>query len=165
MGTILVPLFTHYRPAAPLVQAAYAEGLRIIVSRARFSAPPMPKYLISIWPTVRQFRDGPVSAAYFLIVAITGAHVVLYFWGVRNVLASSQSVREHHAGLHSFRSMRRMEARRRKARALWSASAGLGDAHELAMKSDLTSTRSMQFRQTRRDESIQRTICTHSARC
>jgi hypothetical protein len=27
MGTILVPLFTHYRPAAPLVQAAYAEGL------------------------------------------------------------------------------------------------------------------------------------------
>ena len=30
-----------------------------------------------------------------------------------------ESVREHHAGLHSFRSMRRMEARRRKARALW----------------------------------------------
>ena len=28
-------------------------------------------------------------------------------------------VREHHAGLHSFRSMRRMEASRRKARALW----------------------------------------------
>jgi argininosuccinate lyase len=28
MGTILVPLFTHYRPAAPLVQAAYAEGLQ-----------------------------------------------------------------------------------------------------------------------------------------
>jgi hypothetical protein len=28
MGTILVPLFTHYRPAPPLVQAAYAEGLR-----------------------------------------------------------------------------------------------------------------------------------------
>jgi hypothetical protein len=27
MGTILVPLFAHYRPAAPLVQAAYAEGL------------------------------------------------------------------------------------------------------------------------------------------
>jgi hypothetical protein len=30
-----------------------------------------------------------------------------------------ESVREHHAGLHSFRSMRRMEASRRKARALW----------------------------------------------
>ena len=30
-----------------------------------------------------------------------------------------ESVREHHAGLHSFRSMRRMEARRRKASALW----------------------------------------------
>lgn len=30
-----------------------------------------------------------------------------------------ESVREHHAGLHSFRNMRRMEARRRKARALW----------------------------------------------
>src|SRR5260370_26341504 len=29
MGTILVPLFTHYRPAAPLVQAAYAGGLPI----------------------------------------------------------------------------------------------------------------------------------------
>ena len=28
MGTILVPLFAHYRPAAPLVQAAYAEGLQ-----------------------------------------------------------------------------------------------------------------------------------------
>jgi hypothetical protein len=28
MGTILVPLFAHYRPAAPPVQAAYAEGLR-----------------------------------------------------------------------------------------------------------------------------------------
>jgi hypothetical protein len=27
MGTILVPLFAHYRSAAPLVQAAYAEGL------------------------------------------------------------------------------------------------------------------------------------------
>jgi len=27
MGTILVPLFAHYRPTAPLVQAAYAEGL------------------------------------------------------------------------------------------------------------------------------------------
>ena len=33
--------------------------------------------------------------------------------------AVTESVREHHAGLHSFRSMRRMEARRRKARALW----------------------------------------------
>ena len=30
-----------------------------------------------------------------------------------------ESVREHHAGLHSFRSMRRIEARRRKASALW----------------------------------------------
>ena len=30
-----------------------------------------------------------------------------------------ESVREHHFGLHSFRSMRRMEARRRKASALW----------------------------------------------
>jgi hypothetical protein len=30
MGTILVPLFAHYRPAAPPVQAAYAEGLRSI---------------------------------------------------------------------------------------------------------------------------------------
>jgi transposase len=28
MGIILVPLFAHYRPIAPLVQAAYAEGLR-----------------------------------------------------------------------------------------------------------------------------------------
>jgi len=27
MGTILVPLFAHYRPTAPLVQPAYAEGL------------------------------------------------------------------------------------------------------------------------------------------
>jgi hypothetical protein len=27
MGTILVPLLAHYRSAAPLVQAAYAEGL------------------------------------------------------------------------------------------------------------------------------------------
>src|SRR5271154_103651 len=27
MGTILVPLFAHYRPAAPPVQAAYAERL------------------------------------------------------------------------------------------------------------------------------------------
>ena len=34
-------------------------------------------------------------------------------------LSRQESVREHHAGLHSFRSMRRMEARRRKARALW----------------------------------------------
>ena len=33
-------------------------------------------------------------------------------------VARSESVREHHAGLHSFRSMRRMEARRRKASAL-----------------------------------------------
>ena len=32
--------------------------------------------------------------------------------------APSESVRKHHAGLHSFRSMRRIEARRRKARAL-----------------------------------------------
>src|SRR5476651_844481 len=31
----------------------------------------------------------------------------------------TESVREDHAGLHSFRSMRRMEARRRKASALW----------------------------------------------
>jgi len=30
MGTILVPLFAHYRPAARLVQAAHAEGLRLI---------------------------------------------------------------------------------------------------------------------------------------
>src|SRR5260370_32595141 len=30
----------------------------------------------------------------------------------------SESVREHHAGLHSFRNMSRMEARRRKASAL-----------------------------------------------
>ncbi len=30
----------------------------------------------------------------------------------------SESVREHHVGLHSFRSMRRMDARRRKASAL-----------------------------------------------
>jgi hypothetical protein len=29
MGTILVPPFAHYRLAAPLVQAAYAEGLRL----------------------------------------------------------------------------------------------------------------------------------------
>jgi hypothetical protein len=29
MGTILVPLFAHYRPTAPPVQAAYAEGLRV----------------------------------------------------------------------------------------------------------------------------------------
>jgi len=29
MGTILVPLFAHYRPAARLVQAAHAEGLRL----------------------------------------------------------------------------------------------------------------------------------------
>ena len=28
MGTILVPLFAHYRPTAPPVQAAFAEGLR-----------------------------------------------------------------------------------------------------------------------------------------
>jgi hypothetical protein len=28
MGAILAPLFAHYRPAAPPVQAAYAEGLR-----------------------------------------------------------------------------------------------------------------------------------------
>ena len=34
-------------------------------------------------------------------------------------LGLKSSVREHHAGLHSFRSMRRMEARRRKASALW----------------------------------------------
>ena len=27
MGTILVPLFAHYRATAPLVQAAYGEGL------------------------------------------------------------------------------------------------------------------------------------------
>jgi hypothetical protein len=27
MGTILVPLFAYYRPEAPSVQAAYAEGL------------------------------------------------------------------------------------------------------------------------------------------
>jgi hypothetical protein len=27
MGTILLPLFAHYRPAAPPVQAAYTEGL------------------------------------------------------------------------------------------------------------------------------------------
>ena len=32
--------------------------------------------------------------------------------------AHQESVRKHHAGLHSFRSMRRMEARRRKASAL-----------------------------------------------
>ena len=31
MGTILMPLFAHYRPAAPPVQAAYAEGLRSIM--------------------------------------------------------------------------------------------------------------------------------------
>jgi predicted transcriptional regulator len=40
----------------------------------------------------------------------------------RSELAKSlglESVREHHAGLHSFRSMRRIEARRRKASALW----------------------------------------------
>jgi hypothetical protein len=28
MGTILVPLFPHYRPAAHLFQAAYPEGIR-----------------------------------------------------------------------------------------------------------------------------------------
>src|SRR5208283_1406293 len=33
-------------------------------------------------------------------------------------VATLESVREHHEGLHSFRSMRRMEARRRKASAL-----------------------------------------------
>ena len=37
----------------------------------------------------------------------------------RSILFPLEFVREHHAGLHSFRSMRRMEARRRKARALW----------------------------------------------
>src|SRR5208337_2026541 len=36
----------------------------------------------------------------------------------RNYPTSQESVREHHEGLHSFRSMRRMEARRRKASAL-----------------------------------------------
>ena len=29
MGTILVPLFAHYRPTAPPVQAAFAEGLGV----------------------------------------------------------------------------------------------------------------------------------------
>ena len=41
MGTILVPLFAHYRPAAPPVQAAYAEGLPLtlgILSIARVIA-------------------------------------------------------------------------------------------------------------------------------
>ena len=41
MGTILVPLFAHYRPAAPPVQAAYAEGLR------RQSRPPILKRFAS----------------------------------------------------------------------------------------------------------------------
>src|SRR5208337_5042324 len=36
----------------------------------------------------------------------------------REPLEILESVREHHEGLHSFRSMRRMEARRRKASAL-----------------------------------------------
>jgi predicted O-methyltransferase YrrM len=35
MGTILVPLFAHYRPTAPLVQAAYAEGLPLLYMLAR----------------------------------------------------------------------------------------------------------------------------------
>jgi hypothetical protein len=48
MGTILVPLFAHYRPAAPPVQAAYAEGLRslcgsdsiwILISSIKLSTP------------------------------------------------------------------------------------------------------------------------------
>src|SRR6201997_4334559 len=38
---------------------------------------------------------------------------------VNGLMYVLESVREHHAGLHSFRSMRRMEARRRKASALW----------------------------------------------
>ena len=36
-----------------------------------------------------------------------------------NFYCVQEFVREHHAGLHSFRSMRRIEARRRKASALW----------------------------------------------
>ena len=37
----------------------------------------------------------------------------------RRFTVTLESVREHHAGLQSFRSMRRIEARRRKASALW----------------------------------------------
>jgi hypothetical protein len=38
MGTILVPLFAHRRPAAPPVQAAYAEGLHSHRTSAVFKA-------------------------------------------------------------------------------------------------------------------------------
>ena len=40
-------------------------------------------------------------------------------WAADRISRPSESVREHHEGLHSFRSMRRIEARRRKASALW----------------------------------------------
>jgi ERF superfamily len=56
MGTILVPLFAHYRPAAPPVQAAYAEGLPAIDKEAGLIrltttlAHASGEWLLSEWP-------------------------------------------------------------------------------------------------------------------
>jgi len=60
------------------------------------------------------FRD--VGAATHAPMWTRGVEHALAAWGAH--VALLESVRKHHAGLHSFRSMRRMEARRRKASAL-----------------------------------------------
>ena len=68
---------------------------------------------------VVQTLEDEVSHEVYRLIECAGCHTIsmahLSFYDDFDF----RVVREHHAGLHSFRNMRRMEARRRKARALW----------------------------------------------
>ncbi len=65
--------------------------------------------------TIEIFPDRLVASMITTAVAAPAwAH-----WIMAALFGLYESVRELHVGLHSFRSMKRMEARRRKASALW----------------------------------------------
>jgi hypothetical protein len=69
-------------------------------------------------------KEGSYSGTYSGVgtgkaIAI-GKERLLIAWDETGLSVAKESVRRLHEGLHSFLSIRRMEARRRKASALWS---------------------------------------------
>src|SRR5271165_2629842 len=64
-----------------------------------------------------RLASGGVGFSMRMTRLLAGVSVAVLLSGY-SIAGALESVREHHEGLHSFRSMRRMEARRRKASAL-----------------------------------------------
>ena len=74
MGTILVPLFAHYRPTAPPVQAAFAEGL--LANSASFPCTDYINEAVTA-PRPTAWAINRILALLFVLGPPEGAHAVL----------------------------------------------------------------------------------------